>query len=270
MNMPDHAGRKKRVCMPIKMIAADLDGTLLRTDKSVSEVTRSVIERCRNKGIVFAVATARAHRIADYFLRDLKPDAAVYHNGAIVLYGNKELKSERIGRHMGAGLIKTILSDHPGISLGAEIDDYFYANFDASFILRGAPFASTDFLTLPDADIEKILVEAPDEASLKRFEQYLTDDLYIQTVDKRFGMIMRKGATKINGIRIIADTLGITLADIAAFGDDHSDIGMIKACGCGVAMANSIPEVKAAANECCPSNNEDGVAHWLKEHIEGI
>lgn len=254
----------------IKMIAADLDGTLLAKDKTISKYTRSVIDRCRNKGIIFAIATARAHRMADYFLCDLKPDAAVYHNGAVVTYGNRELQSSRISRETGARVINAILSDNPGIALGAEIEDYFHANFDASFILHGASFTSTDFRILPDAYIEKILVEAPDEASLTRFQRYLTDDLYIQTVDRRFGMIMQKGATKLNGIRIIADALGIPLADVAAFGDDHSDIGMLKDCGFGVAMDNAIPEVKAAADTLCLSNEDDGVAHWLAEHIEGI
>jgi Cof subfamily protein (haloacid dehalogenase superfamily) len=256
--------------MSIKMIAADLDGTLLRKDKSVSGLTRAVIEGCRKKGILFAVATARAHRLADYFLRDLKPDAAVYHNGAVVTYGNQELRCSRIGRELAAQVITAILADEPSIALGAEINDYFYANFDASFILHGAPYASTDFQVLPESDVEKILVEATNTAALKRYERYLADDLYIQTVDKRFGMIMRKHATKINGVRLIADTLGIPLADVAAFGDDHSDIGMLTECGAGIAMANAIPQVKAAADEICPSNEDDGVARWLMGHIEAI
>ena len=58
--------------------------------------------------------------------------------------------------------------------------------------------------------------------------------------------------------------MGIAVENIAAFGDDTNDIGMLRAAGIGVAMQNAISEVKAAADEICGECDEDGVAVWLE------
>jgi len=60
---------------------------------------------------------------------------------------------------------------------------------------------------------------------------------------------------------------GMTLAEIAAFGDDTPDIGMLRLCGLGVAMGNAIPAVKAAADVVIGTNDEDGIAEWLEETL---
>ena len=60
--------------------------------------------------------------------------------------------------------------------------------------------------------------------------------------------------------------LGVPMAEAAAFGDDLADVGMLQACGFGIAVANALPEVKAAADFVTASNDEDGVAKWLAEH----
>ena len=65
----------------------------------------------------------------------------------------------------------------------------------------------------------------------------------------------------------LADFLGIEPAEVAAFGDDYSDVKMIAACGFGVAMSNAIDEVKAVADYICGSNDEGGAARWIEENI---
>lgn len=78
---------------------------------------------------------------------------------------------------------------------------------------------------------------------------------------------MHKQATKINGINVIAKQYGISIDEIAAFGDDYNDINMIESCGMGIAVSNAINEVKNAADEICSGNDDDGVAKWLEENI---
>lgn len=77
--------------MDIKMIVTDLDGTFLRTDKSVSAYSQKIIQQCREKGIVFVIATARPVRAVKNFLPFLSYDSAIYHNGAVVRLGEKML-----------------------------------------------------------------------------------------------------------------------------------------------------------------------------------
>lgn len=77
-------------------------------------------------------------------------------------------------------------------------------------------------------------------------------------------MIMNRQATKANGIKILAAHYGIK---IAAFGDDYNDIDMLQSCGIGIAMDNALPEVKAAADQICGSNEQDGVARWIADNL---
>ena len=73
------------------------------------------------------------------------------------------------------------------------------------------------------------------------------------------------GASKATGLRRLADELGIPMEETMAFGDHMNDLEMIEAAGCGVAMANAIPEVKAVADRVCASNEEYGVMRVLAE-----
>ena len=69
------------------------------------------------------------------------------------------------------------------------------------------------------------------------------------------------------GIRLAAGALGIGMSEIAAFGDDYNDIGMLRTCGIGVAVENALPEVIAAADAVCACSDEDGLAKWAEENI---
>ena len=76
-----------------------------------------------------------------------------------------------------------------------------------------------------------------------------------------------KHATKMRAIQELASYLGLMLENIAAFGDDFNDEEMLRRCGFGVAMGNAIPEVQAAANVICETNDNDGVAKWLEKNL---
>ena len=81
------------------------------------------------------------------------------------------------------------------------------------------------------------------------------------------GMIMHRAARKEEGIRCAAKALGIDMSEIAAFGDDYNDIGMLRGCGVGVAVENALPEVIAAADAVCAGSDADGLARWAEENI---
>ena len=78
---------------------------------------------------------------------------------------------------------------------------------------------------------------------------------------------MPVGAGKVQAIRELAKILDISLDDIVAFGDDISDMEMLKMCGIGVAVANAVPDIKAIADSVTLSNDEDGVAEWLAKNV---
>ena len=120
--------------MDIRMIVTDLDGTFLRTDKSVSAYSQQIIRQCREKGIVFVIATARPVRAVKSFLPFLSCDAAIYHNGAVVRLGEKTL--DGYGIPNPEKYIFPLLEAFPDLHVSAEIQDCLYANFNPGNILQ--------------------------------------------------------------------------------------------------------------------------------------
>ncbi len=74
-------------------------------------------------------------------------------------------------------------------------------------------------------------------------------------------------ATKGQALKRCGDLLGFTPQEAVAFGDSLNDLSMLQAAGCGVAMGNARPDVKALIPTHCPSNMEDGVAQWVEQHV---
>ena len=127
----------------IKMIVTDLDGTYLRTDKTISEYSRKIITECRNKGLLFIIATARPIRAVKDFLSESDYDGAIFHNGAVVKLGDEPFSGFGIPN---PGKIISILQDaHPGLHVSVEMQDRLYVNFDPGNIWEGIEYTLTDF-----------------------------------------------------------------------------------------------------------------------------
>ena len=142
--------------MAVKMIVTDLDGTFLRSDKSVSAYSQKVIRQCRQKGIIFVIATARPVRAVESLLPVLSCDAAIYHNGAVIKKGEKQM--DGFGIPNPRNFISSLLDAYPGLPVCAEIQDQLYANYDPGKIWENIPYKYTDFTDLPEADADKIQI----------------------------------------------------------------------------------------------------------------
>lgn len=250
----------------IRMIVTDLDGTLLHHDKTVSPETLSVIAQARAAGALFVIATARPIRGVKGFIPGLEFDGALYHNGAVVTWRGERL--EGFGVAQPLEVVNLIRATDPALWMAVEADDKLYSNFNATAIWQGVAYTRTeDFREIERAVADKIIVEARTLEELEAVSRLLPDDLYAQLSENRIAMIMNRRATKENGVRLLAKRLGIGMDEIAAFGDDYNDIGMLRACGAGVAVENALDEVKAAADDVCPCNEADGPARWIEEKI---
>lgn len=251
----------------IKMIVTDLDRTLLRTDKTISDYTANVLNRCRQSGIKVVFATARPKRTVNHFFKSIPADAVILHNGAVTYVDDNLFHCCGIASDIKNDILLSISKDYPDSTLSVEIDDVFYANFDVSTVWNYTQAIHTDFTDLPDKSADKIIVGVSTMEDIERFTKYLPDDLYIEMNDGKLGLIMHKDATKQTAIKLIADHFGYNLNEIAAFGDDYNDIGMLRECGFGVAVSNALGEAKAASDYICESNDNDGVARWLEGNV---
>jgi len=253
--------------MPIKMIVTDLDRTLLRTDKTISDYTENVLNHCRQKGIKIVFATARPKRTVKHFIEQIPSDALILHNGAAIFAGDKLIKKYGIASQTKNNIMLSISKDYPNASLSVEIDDVLYANFDVSSIWNYTQAIRTDFTDLPDKPADKIIIGVTSMEDVKRYSKYLTDELYIEMNDGKLGLIMHRNATKWRAIQIISHHFKINKNEIAAFGDDYNDIEMLKNCGVGVAVENALDEAKAVSDFVCESNDNDGVARWIEVNV---
>lgn len=261
----------------IKMLVLDLDETLLRTDKTISIYTQEVLKKAQEAGIRTVFATARPYRAIKHLMEQVACSTAVYHNGAAAILGGKSIGSSKIPVSDAAFILQTLQIKYPGIKLAAEINDMIYANFDVITVwgktqkereILEASSVWTDFSDLPESDADKIIIEINSEKEYEELQSLLTPDLYGQLSDgKTLCLVMHRNATKLNAVKKIAEILGISRSEIAAFGDDYNDIEMIKYCGTGVAMGNAIEEVRQAADAVTATNNEDGVAKYIMQHF---
>ncbi|MBR4442590.1 MAG: HAD family phosphatase [Clostridia bacterium] len=103
----------------IRMVVTDLDGTLLRNDKSISPRTQRAVARLRERGVLFVAATARPIRGVRGFLPDLSCDGALYHNGAVVVWGDERLEGFGVERPLD--VVRAVRADDPARWVAVEV-----------------------------------------------------------------------------------------------------------------------------------------------------
>lgn len=254
--------------MPVRMIASDLDFTLLRNDRSISPYSLEVLRLCREKGILFIPSTARPPRTLA--ATGIEYDGALCHNGGVAVVGDDIVWERGIEPETGAALFGEIRALLPGLRLAAEMGGLLYANFPSEELWPGVEYLPTDFSRYPDAMAEKLMVILDDPGQAEAVSALLPRyDLSGKISEKALLMIQPAQVDKGSALLGLCEHLGIRPQEVVAFGDDWNDIPLLRAAGLGIAVENALPEVKAAADAVCSSNEEDGPARWLEEHLLG-
>lgn len=247
----------------MKAIITDLDRTLLRTDKSVSEYSCAVLKKCRDRGILLMAATARPERAILNYQKLIGFDAVTTLNGARIILAGGVIENG-IAPHSAEDILKKVTAI-PNVTLSMETGDGIYANVSIpewnAIVFEGFPALPTQSI------IYKILLSSEGNAIQPDVERALTSDTYMTVADGKLIQIMSTAATKWNGIRAMLKTAGVDQKDVVYFGDDNDDIEPIKNCGVGVAVSNAIREVLAIADFVTESNDMDGVARYIEKNL---
>ena len=247
----------------MKAVIVDLDRTLLRTDKSISEYTARILWKCHGSGVRLIAATARPMRAIRCYDELIGFDATVALNGATVLTPQGSLDFG-ISRESGERILAAILR-YPDVFLSIETSKGLYANRE--FPLWN-PIVYDAFPILPeDAVLYKIIASSGKSPLYDNVESVLSNDTYHTIADQRLVQIMSRLATKWSGIKQVLNGFGILPKEAVYFGDDNDDIEPIKNCGLGVAVSNAIPSVLAAADRITASNDMDGVARFIEQNV---
>lgn len=274
------AAAKEEVFM-YKLVALDMDGTLLKKDKSISPRTLKAIMGARDKGVKIVLATGRPvkgiHSYLNYLGLDNDDDYAVTYNGSAVQTG----KSGKI-------LFERFMSGsdlHYIYSLSQKFGVNFHAFDGEGNLLTPKPNQYTDVeasinkieakimdmsQVKPEDKIIKVMI-VDDAKKLDEVYKQLPEDIFVKYSVMRSAPIflefLNPTINKGLGVSFLSDELGIKREEVIAIGDAGNDIDMIKYAGLGVAMGNAFPEVKEAADYITVTNEEDGVAEVIEKFV---
>jgi Cof subfamily protein (haloacid dehalogenase superfamily) len=249
------------------IILSDLDGTLFRDDKSISDFTKETIRQAQAKGLLFGICTSRAKVNAVKFLEGIEPDILITNGGGIVYYQDKkiydcEFTVEEI-RKLIAAAFEVFGKD---VIISADNEHALYSNSRDE--LGDKFWTYNDFSDFHETCM-KMCIESLDKEKVEKVASVIGLDQidYLPFSDIPWYKLSKKAATKEKAIEELCRHLNIESSQITAFGDDFNDIGMLKLCGKGIAMENAIEEVKNAADQVCASNEKDGVAKWIEDNL---
>ena len=247
------------------MLVTDLDGTLLKDDKTISRETIAALEICRKSGIKLVYATGRGGT-AKYMVPSDFFDAGITQNGGVIHLGEKLIGSIFISHKTSMSFL--LACTKRGLKATSESEGIHFSNFDCQkeWPGSGIPFKIVDFNS-HDLDAEKLYVIINNDEEERFVVNNLPDELYLSLARDGLGMIMHREATKGRAVEKLAALWKIDRSEIVAFGDDINDIDMLTYAGMGIAMSNAVEEVKASTAFVCPSNKEDGIAQWIKEKL---
>ena len=244
--------------LPYMAVIVDLDRTLLRTDKTVSDYTLEVLRAWREAGAFLLAATARPERAIMEYRNLIGFHSATTLNGARTV--TPDSVYENTIETKDAVSILEQLSGIKGAVISVEAESGIYANTD---IPIWHPAVIDDIQKLPRREkIYKILASHPDIPP-EQIPANLPETVYSTVADKKLRQYMSKAATKWRGIRQMLESVNLDAEQAVYFGDDNDDMEPIRKCGYGVAVRNALDHVKEIADEIAESNDEDGVARTL-------
>ena len=242
----------------IKLVAVDLDHTVLRDDKTLSRFTVEVFRRLHQCQINTCVLTARQKLSAEAICNQLTCRGAAFCNGAIVNADGAIFALHPLSLQSSSILLHDI-GDHP---CSVTCDGAVYTNFKTDYSIRADSWAQ-----LTGQQLLRILLYSPPQELLERLTAASYTDLYIQHLEHGDIVAVSRLATKEHALETLMEHWGICSEETAAFGDDFNDMGFMALSGTGIAVQNAEEQVRLAANALCASNNEDGPALWLNEYV---
>ncbi len=264
----------------IKLIALDLDDTLLRADLSISEENKRALQRAENMGIHIVLASGRnyfsMHRYAEELFIHRRGDYLVGSNGAQLIQASTGNLLEDL--KLSADFCKSITQEfeREGYFWQLYIDGNIYCNHMNEWAIMDQRLSGLSLEVISDMDAvlsqdqTKILVCGEPvriEALYKELKNRIGNNVEIVTSKPYFLEILPKGANKGAALKRLAKRLRIGMESILAIGDARNDFDMIQKAGWGCAPANAAEEIRAIARFVSPKTNEEDAVANILEHV---
>ena len=251
----------------IKMIITDLDNTLLRSDKSISEYTISTLMKYQDKGIKIGFATARSKQSSSRFLNQFTPDVFIGYGGAVSFAGEEVISRFDIPADISSQLINKCLQEPDILYVHATNESVAYTNRVDTSDADLSHYKYVDFTLNDNISYLKISIVTSNPHVVERIASNFPMLDLLRYTGENLYRFANRNAVKWKAVKAVAEYYNINTDMVVAFGDDINDLEMIKNCGVGVAVENGIEEVKSVAKFICDISDNDGVAKWLEERV---
>jgi len=263
--------------MKYKMIASDLDGTLLNDDSILSERTKDAVLKAMDAGALFVMATGRAmsgiEHINAIFDRDVP---FITLNGAVIIMG----KSRKIlvNKYLDFALAKDVFNSGAGLDVAMVVWTgrrlWASREDEATRLYNGKAGKEMRIISyfdeLEEEGISKVLwIDTPER--IRRHHHSMKERYYgrlnCYPSQPMFLEFVSLDTDKAIAMEEIGRIYGIDRSEMIAVGDGYNDVSMLEYAGLGVAMDNAPDDVKAVCGYVTLSNNEDGVAAVIEKYI---
>lgn len=263
------------------MICSDLDGTLLRNDKSISLENLEAIDHFQREGGLFTFVTGRMPFFASHIDQAVKPNAPVgcINGGGIYDYAaQKYLWTQELSKD-AMELVEAADRGIEGLGIQVNTFDKVYFCRENSAMKRfrsltKMPNLVRDYREI-DEPVAKIVFGDENEEHINRLAALLKAHPMAERFDfirseKILYEILPKGIHKGVALTKLVELLGLDPSKTIAVGDYNNDIGMLRAAGIGIAVANAVPAVKEAADVVTVSNQENAIARIVSDLENGV
>jgi Cof subfamily protein (haloacid dehalogenase superfamily) len=262
--------RASKLRPDIRLIAIDLDGTLLDDRKRISPAAAKSLHEVSQRGIKVVIASARPPRSVRHVHAALRLDTwTINYNGALIW--DEMARKPVFHRPLPGPIVRQIIEHarrvHPEVHVSCELLDRWYTD-------RGdQPFRTeTGRLFPPDviAPLEKFFDVSMTKILLGGEPALMNDidlslnmahgsEVCLIRTEPDLIQIMHKRAGKAVALKMVAEHYKVPMKNVLAIGDAPNDLDMLRAAGTSVAMDNGHPAVKQIADWIAPSNNDHGV-----------
>lgn len=260
----------------IKMVATDIDGTIVKWDTGFSENVKQCIKKLNKQGVKVILVTGRMHCAAMPIALELRLSNPIvsYQGGLIKDFAGNTLYQENLPDEYAKQLIKWARKND--IHLNLYLDDKLYVEKDNDFVKRytDGKFVTYNVCSFDDLEIHNVnKLLAIDYNDAERVTGWVNElhktypELYIVKSTPYFCEIGSPNAKKSKGVEFLANQWGIKKEEILAIGDQDNDIELLKAGGIAVAMGNATPELKACANYITDTVEDDGFVKAIEKFV---
>ncbi|MFC4102318.1 Cof-type HAD-IIB family hydrolase [Paenibacillus xanthanilyticus] len=263
--------------MPYKLIAIDIDDTLLSDELIVTEATKSALKAAAAQGVFVTLATGRMFPSAKKIAAQVELNVPIitYQGSLVKTLFDEQVLYERSVPKDAAKELFAFCKAH-NLHLQLYINDELIVQEDNEKARRYSALSKIPFVVEPDYDklldqpsTKMLIIDDPDylDEVAAKLAPIIGDRVHITKSKPHYLEFTHKEGTKGHAISFMAEHIGCTLDEVIAIGDSWNDHEMIEVAGLGVAMGNALPKLKEIADYVTASNNEDGVAKVIEKFV---